>query len=77
RIIFSSHLPVLQEILNDQNAILLPPDDLGAWVTALSKIIDNPHRQMEMGAQAREDSIRYSWSARAARIFAMEDIKLR
>ena len=32
RAILSSDLPVLREVLNEENAILLPPDEPAAWV---------------------------------------------
>ena len=38
RAILSSNLPVLQEILNDQNAVLLPPKDVQSWVNAINQL---------------------------------------
>jgi glycosyltransferase involved in cell wall biosynthesis len=68
RVILSSDLPVLREVLNDQNAVLLPPDDVGAWVEALEEIRGDPKRQQKLMAQAQNDAKRYTWESRAALI---------
>jgi glycosyltransferase involved in cell wall biosynthesis len=72
RVILSSDLPVLREILNENNAILLPPDDVDAWIEALKAISTNPGRHQSLARQARVDSYKYSWDHRAERIFCME-----
>jgi len=36
--IIASDLPVLREVLNNNNAILIPPDDIDAWVKAIYKL---------------------------------------
>lgn len=69
RVILSSDLPVLREVLNDRNALLLPPSEVGAWVHALEDVKADLPRQRALQAQAREDSRLYSWEARAAKIF--------
>jgi glycosyltransferase involved in cell wall biosynthesis len=73
RVILSSQLPVLKEVLNDKNAILLPPEDVRAWVLALQEIRNDPFRQVSLANQARKDSLKYSWEARAARIFTFDE----
>jgi glycosyltransferase involved in cell wall biosynthesis len=69
RVILSSDLPVLREVLDDQNAILLPPDQVEAWVNAIVAIKDDPVRQKVLTVQARKDSQRYTWEGRVASIF--------
>jgi glycosyltransferase involved in cell wall biosynthesis len=66
RVIISSDLPVLREVLNEQNAILLPPDDVGAWVGALEEIKGDPKRRQKLMTQARNDAKHYTWESRAA-----------
>ena len=44
RPILSSDLPVLKEVLSSENAILLPPRDLAAWVTLSLIHISEPTR---------------------------------
>jgi len=71
RAILSSDLPVLQEILNADNAVLLPPDDLTAWVTAVQDLIANPVKRAQLGTQAQKDAQQYSWMARAQIILSV------
>jgi glycosyltransferase involved in cell wall biosynthesis len=71
RAIISSNLPVLCETLNAENAILLPPDDVDAWVLALQDLRANPERGEALGHQARQDAQAYSWEDRAQKIFQM------
>jgi len=70
RAIISSDLPVLREILNDENAVLLPPDDLTTWVTAIRDLSTNPEQRARLAAQAQQDVIQYSWRARAQNILS-------
>jgi glycosyltransferase involved in cell wall biosynthesis len=70
RVILSSRLPVLEEVLNDQNSLLLPPDDLLAWESAIRQLIVNPDLRSSLAAQARRDAMQYSWQQRASRILS-------
>lgn len=72
RVILSSDLPVLREILSEENAILLPPDDIHSWKKALKEISQDLPRQHLLGQQAREDSKKYSWKSRAENILAFD-----
>lgn len=68
RAIISSDLPVLGEVLSSRNAILLPPEDLRAWVNALVSLSNSPERGAQLGHQALQDVERYTWQNRATRI---------
>ena len=68
RAILSSDLPVLREVLNSQNAILLPADDSAAWVAAIRELKANPEKRAALAAQAQADASDYSWEARAEQI---------
>lgn len=68
RAILSSDLPVLSEILNPDNAVLLHPEDVDAWVDALKHLETDPNHRRKLAAQAREDVQRYTWVARAEQI---------
>jgi glycosyltransferase involved in cell wall biosynthesis len=70
RAIVSSDLPVLREVLNPQNAVLLPAEDGAAWAAALQELQTNPERRARLAAQARQDANGYTWEARASRILA-------
>lgn len=68
RVIVSSNLPVLSEVLNAQNSIQLPPDDLEAWVDGLKSLSSDRGRQSRLSAQARKDAQMYTWEHRARRL---------
>lgn len=70
RAIISSDLPVLKEILNYENAFLLPPDDLTAWVTTIQDLSVNPEKCAQRAAQAQKDAQQYSWKVRAQKIIS-------
>ena len=55
RPIISSDLPVLQEVLNPQNAILVPAHDLDAWVRAIDSLQINPSLRDRLAGQACQD----------------------
>ena len=66
--IICSDIPVLREILNKNNAILVPPDDLDAWCSALDKL-ENSHRRKKLGTNAYKDlRTNYTWEIRAKNI---------
>ncbi|HCC79362.1 MAG TPA: hypothetical protein DEP80_07135 [Anaerolineae bacterium] len=64
RVILSSDLPVLREVLNEANAILCPPEDVEAWEQALRQLQADPHKGQLLASQARRDVERYSWVER-------------
>jgi len=65
RPILSSDLPVFGEVLSPENAVLLPPDDVNAWVAAIQTVRSDPQDAIVLGAKARQDASRYTWKARA------------
>jgi glycosyltransferase involved in cell wall biosynthesis len=68
RPILCSDLPVLREVLNPENALLLPPGDVEAWVKALESLKSNPQLQTVLGAQTLNDVKSYTWERRAQHI---------
>ncbi len=72
RVILSSKLPVLEEILNEKNAILLPPDDSRSWIETIQEIRNDPLRWESLAKQARKDSLNFSWESRAKQIFRFD-----
>ena len=67
RPILSSNLPVLHEVLDEQHALLLPPDDLSAWRGAIESLRSDQARRRALGERARAAVEGYSWQARAER----------
>ena len=68
RVIISSNLPVLLEVLNPANALLLSSDDINAWIEALLALQANPRQREQLAAQAHIDAQQYSWQVRAEKI---------
>jgi glycosyltransferase involved in cell wall biosynthesis len=69
RVILSSDLPVLREVLSPENAILLPPDDIEAWYKAIVYIKNHPDLAKKLSTQARRDVEKYTWDVRVKCIF--------
>lgn len=74
RPILSSNLPVLQEVLHPEFAVILPSEDTNAWVSALRELASNAQRRAELGERARMAALQYSWEERARRV--LEGIKV-
>ena len=74
RAILASDLPVIREVLNESNSMLLPAEDATAWIDALSTLMADPGQRNWLAAHAREDASQYGWATRAER--ALEGLKL-
>ncbi|GAB4520855.1 MAG: hypothetical protein Fur0018_00800 [Anaerolineales bacterium] len=70
RVILSSDLPVLREVLHAGNALLLPPQDVDAWEHTLRAVQQTPRAYTALCRQARQDAARYTWESRAYRLRA-------
>ncbi len=70
RPILSSDLPVIREVLNESNAVLLPPEDAGAWTEGLSHLLADVDLRNKLAAQAWQDVQPYTWIERARRALA-------
>jgi glycosyltransferase involved in cell wall biosynthesis len=70
RPILSSDLPVIREVLNETNAVLLPPDALGAWAESLSSLLTDASRRNTLANQAWQDVQPYTWLERARHALA-------
>ena len=68
RAILSSDLPVLREVLNSNNAVLLDPQDLDAWAGAIRSLQADPVRRQSLAEQACREAVSYTWESRARRI---------
>jgi glycosyltransferase involved in cell wall biosynthesis len=67
RAILASDLPVLREVLHEDNAILIAPEDVDAWNDALRSLAVDEERRHALASQARIDAARYTWVERARR----------
>lgn len=66
--IIASKLPVLQEVLNEKNSILVDCEDMDAWIIAIENLRDKQLRN-KLSQRAYQDFIeKYSWKNRAKEI---------
>ena len=69
RPIVASDLSILREVLDDDTAVLVPSEDIGAWTEAIKGLLRDPNRGETLGAAARlRATERYSWRSRARTI---------
>ena len=64
RLIISSDLPVLREVLNEKNSILCAPDDIEQWHGALIRAESDGLWRSELAMKSREDVQKYTWRKR-------------
>ncbi|MGA1775296.1 MAG: glycosyltransferase family 4 protein [Nitriliruptoraceae bacterium] len=67
-----SDLPVLREVLRDgENALLVPPDDVAAWVAAIARLREDAGLSERLATRARTDFLaHHTWDRRAATVLA-------
>lgn len=68
RAIVSSDLPVIREVLDEENAVFCEPDAIGDWRRVLEALLKDETRRAGLGEQAQRDVQGYTWVARAQRI---------
>jgi glycosyltransferase involved in cell wall biosynthesis len=61
RPILSSDLPVIREVLSEENTVFCPPKEIQTWADQLNALFENPTRCQEMGDHARQLSQHYTW----------------
>lgn len=67
RPVLASDIPALREVSGD-GAVLLPPDDEGAWSEALRRVASDEPFRAELAARGRAVVQRYSWEKTARRL---------
>lgn len=69
KLIFSSDFQVLREVLNNNNSVLLPSDNIQEWIKAAKQVEENPQEAVE---RVRCASVlfnsNFTWRIRAIRI---------
>ncbi len=66
--IIASDLPVLREVLDEDIATLVPPDDIDSWAAAIAELANSPERATSLAAAARRRvEAKYTWRARVRR----------
>jgi len=68
--IISSDLPVLREVLNESNALLVQCDDFQQWANAIKSLQDKNKRE-KIAQKAYDDFITgYTWKIRAEQVLS-------
>ncbi|MQC26803.1 MAG: glycosyltransferase [Chloroflexi bacterium] len=70
RPVLTSDLPVLREVLNNENALILPMADAPAWARAIQELQGNSKKRDALSRAARQTAARHTWTARAERILS-------
>jgi glycosyltransferase involved in cell wall biosynthesis len=70
RVILSSDLPVIREVLSPNNAMLCPPEDVDAWSDAFNRLVSNETLRQGLTRQAWLDVQKYNWLDRARHALA-------
>ena len=68
RAIVSADLPSIREVLNEGNAVLCEPGEIGNWRLEIESLLaDEPRRQM-LASKARKDVEQLTWVKREERV---------
>lgn len=70
RAILTSDLPVIREVLNEENACFCPPEDVESWLNALVRLRAEPEIREKLGRQALQDAGQYTWIERTRKALA-------
>lgn len=67
--IIATDLPVLHDVLNDNNSIMCNPDNINDWVDAINRLVDNKDEAQRIAETAfSEFNEKYTWDIRAKKI---------
>jgi len=70
RLIITSDLPVLREVLSDDTAVFCAPDRLESWVHAIQRVSQKDSIFTTVMERAKRTVQNYSWKSRIQRILA-------
>ena len=68
RPIIASNLPSLREVLNENNSLLVKPDDASALADGLKTVLSDEPLAARIAQKSFEDVKKYSWESRAENI---------
>jgi glycosyltransferase involved in cell wall biosynthesis len=68
RAILSSDIPVLREVLTDQNALFYEPENIDDLKKKFSDLLENDTLRRKLSVQSMKDVQQYSWGTRMRRI---------
>ncbi|MBA4375147.1 MAG: hypothetical protein C0401_03110 [Anaerolinea sp.] len=70
RVILTSDLPVLHEVLNDSNAAFYTPEDLTDFKAKFGSLMADRERRTVLAIQAKKDVLGYIWQERMRKIIS-------
>lgn len=68
RPIVATNLPTIREVLNEENSVLVKPDDPDDFARGIKKILEDSNLAEKINKKAFEDVKNYTWQKRAERI---------
>jgi glycosyltransferase involved in cell wall biosynthesis len=68
RAIITSDLPVIREVLDEENAIFVPPDNVDAWHAALTQLLGDDALREKLAENAYTLVEEYTWLARQKKV---------
>jgi len=68
RAIVSADLPSIREVLNEGNAVLCEPGEIGKWRLEIESLLVDEPRRLALAAQARRDVEGLTWVKREERV---------
>lgn len=68
--IICSDLPVIREVLNHHNSILVDPENVAGWITAVIDLKDEKKRKVYAETAYCDFISNFTWKKRAARVLA-------
>jgi len=68
RPIVASNLPAIKEVLNENNSVLVNPDDPMILAEGINKVLQDGYLSAQISKQAYLDARKYTWSNRAGKI---------
>lgn len=70
--IITSDLPVLHDVLNKNNSILCSPENIGEWVSAINRLVEDKREAKRIAENANIDFInKFTWDIRAKKIISL------
>ena len=66
--IISSDIPVLREVLNERNALLIPPSDSDALENGINILLKDKNYSSAIAKQALKNVKHFTWESRAKKI---------
>lgn len=76
RPIVASDLPSIREVLNNDNALLVQPDNPAALAAGIKKVMTNPALGLVLARQAQQAGRDFTWQKRAQRILKFINQKI-